>query len=125
VHAIFPNAVAQGRVVAENLLGFETAYEGAERMNSLKHLGLPIMAVGDMSGAEELHWRRGDTLRKIFLNDGHIVGFRLAGDISAAGVYRSLMLRHTDVSALKSHLLSPRFGVGQFVLPAVGMIGTA
>lgn len=122
VHAIFPNAVAQGRVVAENVLGFNTVYEGAERMNSLKHLGLPIMAVGDMSGAEELHWRQGNNLRKIFLNDGHIVGFRLAGDISAAGVYRSLMLRQTDVSALKSRLLSPRFSVGQFVFPEVSMI---
>ena len=121
VHAIFPNAVAQGRVLAEGLLGFDTVYDGAERMNSLKHLGLPIMAVGDMTGAEELRWRQGQTLRKIFLTDGHIVGFRLTGDISGAGVYRSLMLRRTDVTSMRSRLLSPRFGVGQFVMPAVGV----
>jgi NAD(P)H-nitrite reductase large subunit len=121
VHAIFPNAVAQGRVLAEGLLGFDTVYDGAERMNSLKHLGLPIMAVGDMTGAEELRWRQGQTLRKIFLTDRHIVGFRLTGDISGAGVYRSLMLRRTDVTSMRSRLLSPRFGVGQFVMPAVGV----
>lgn len=121
VHAIFPNAVAQGRVVAYNLLGYDTAYEGAETMNSLKHLGLPVMAVGAQAGQEELRWRRGDTLRKIFLDDGHIVGFRLVGDIRAAGVYRSLMLRRADVSQFRDKLLNPRFGVGEFVLPAAGV----
>jgi len=118
VHAIFPNAVAQGRVVAYNLLGYDTAYEGAETMNSLKHLGLPMMAVGAQSGEEELRWQRGDVLRKVFLNDGRIAGFRLVGDIRAAGVYRSLMLRRVDVSEFRERLLNPRFGVGEFVLPA-------
>ncbi len=121
VHAIFPNAIEQGQIVAQNLLGYDVVYEGAERMNSLKHLGLPIMAVGEMSGSEELRWRHGDILRKIFLNEGRIVGFRFAGDISGAGVYRSLMLRHTDVTKMKDRLLSPRFGVGQIVLPAIGL----
>ena len=57
VHAIFPNAVEQARVVAANMLGGDVAYAGAESMNSLKHLGLPIMAVGAMEGGEELRWR--------------------------------------------------------------------
>ncbi len=123
VHAIFPNAVAQGEIVAQNLLGQDVVYEGAERMNSLKHLGLPIMAVGEMSGSEELRWRQGDTLRKIFLDKGCIVGFRFAGDISGAGIYRSLMLRRENVTRLKDRLLSPRFGMGQIVLPAIGLPG--
>jgi NAD(P)H-nitrite reductase large subunit len=109
VHAIFPNAVAQGNVVAENLLGYDTVYDGAERMNSLKHLGLPVMAVGAREGEEELRWRDGDALRKIFLSDGRIVGFRLAGDIRAAGIYRSLMLRRVDVRSFGRRLLDPRF----------------
>lgn len=118
VHALFPNAVAQGEVAAYNLLGYETVYEGAESMNSLKHLGIPVMAVGASSGDEVLSWRRGDTLRKIFLTEGRIVGFRLAGDIRAAGVYRSLMLRREDVTRFKAALPDPRFGVGQIVVPA-------
>jgi NADPH-dependent 2,4-dienoyl-CoA reductase/sulfur reductase-like enzyme len=118
VHAIFPNAVAQGEVVAYNILGYDTVYEGAERMNSLKHLGIPVMAVGSPSGDEVLHWRRDDELRKIFLTDGRIVGFRLAGDIRAAGVYRSLMLRGEDITRFGDDLLNPRFGIGQMVTPA-------
>jgi nitrite reductase (NADH) large subunit len=118
VHAIFPNAVAQARVVAMNLLGYDTAYPGSETMNSLKHLGLPVMAVGAMAGEEELRSRHGNALRKIFLSDGHVVGFRLAGDISAAGVYRSLMIRRADVRGIRKHLLDPHFSAGALTLEA-------
>jgi NAD(P)H-nitrite reductase large subunit len=111
VQANFPNAVAQGRVAAYNVLGWEVRYEGADSMNSLKHLGLPLMAVGRMGG-EELRVRGGDSLRKLYLEDGRIIGFGLYGDISSAGIYRALMNKGVDVAALKHRLLEPRFGMG-------------
>jgi len=80
-------------------------------MNSMKHLGLPIMAVSEAEGEQELRTRRGDELRKIFITNGRIVGFRLAGDIRGAGTYRALMLRGTDVSAYGADLLDPRFSL--------------
>jgi NADPH-dependent 2,4-dienoyl-CoA reductase/sulfur reductase-like enzyme len=119
VHAIWPNATAQGEVVAHDLLGYATSYAGAERMNSMKHLGLPIMAVGAAKGAATLRWRHGDKLRKIFLDNGRIVGFRLAGDIRGAGTYRALMLRGTDVSGFGEDLLDPRFHITRCVSPDV------
>lgn len=118
VHAIWPNATAQGEVVGRDILGFPADYAGAERMNSLKHLGLPIMAVGDSKGATTLRWRHGSTLRKIFLDDGRIVGFRLAGDIRGAGTYRALMLKGTDVSPFGEDLLDPRFHISRCVSPS-------
>lgn len=114
VHAIFPNAVAQARVVANGLLGFDVPYEGAESMNSLKHLGVEVMAVGSQSGQEELRSRQNGTLRKVFLSDGRIVGFRLVGDIRGAGVLRSLMLRGVDVRPFHDRLLDARPGVAWF-----------
>ena len=111
VHAIFPNAVSQGQVVAYNLLGWNTVYEGADNMNSLKHLGLPVMAVGQMEG-EELRARQDGSLRKIFLQNDRIVGFRLTGDASSAGIYLSLMNRKANVAPLRSRLLEPGFGIG-------------
>jgi nitrite reductase (NADH) large subunit len=93
VHAIFPNAVEQGRIAGANLLGAGVAYAGAESMNSLKHLGLPLLAVGAAEGQRELRWSRGGVLRKAFLSDGRLVGFRLTGDISGAGYLHSLLLR--------------------------------
>ncbi len=110
VHAIFPNATEQGRIVAHNVLGYGVRYAGSESMNSLKHVGLPVMAVGAQSGEQELRLRQGASLRKLFLSGGRIVGFRLAGDVRAAGVYRSLMLRRTDVSGFGQRLVEPSFG---------------
>ena len=111
VHAIFPNAVTQAQCAARDLLGWDVAYEGAESMNSLKHLGLPVMAVGRMAG-EELRVRRNGVLRKLYLQDERIVGFRLTGDVSAAGIYRTLMNKQVHVRAFKHRLLEPGFGMG-------------
>jgi nitrite reductase (NADH) large subunit len=119
VHAIFPNATEQGRVVGLNLAGYETQYEGGERMNSLKHLGLPIMAVGLKAGDEILQDKRNGDLRTIYLKENRLVGFQLVGDIRAAGVLRTLMLQGNDVRPLKGHLLDPNFGQGMMVWQSI------
>jgi NADPH-dependent 2,4-dienoyl-CoA reductase/sulfur reductase-like enzyme len=121
VHAIFPNAVDQARVVAANMLGGDVTYAGAESMNSLKHLGLPIMAVGAMEGAEVLRWREGDVLRKVFLDDGRVVGFRFTGEISGGGLLRSFLLRGEDVRRFGRRLVMPGFGMSEIVLPVAGV----
>ncbi len=116
VHAIFPNAVIQGRLAAMNLLGIESRYEGAEAMNSLKHLGVPIVAMGTMSNPDEIvSFRSDNALRTVYLRDGRIIGVQLAGDISSAGLYRSLMLRRTNVESFRKQLADPRFDVAKLV----------
>jgi len=111
VHAIWPNAVAQGKLVAERLLGYDVHYEGAEIINSLKHLGLPLIAAGAVAGDRELRSNDHGALRKIILDQDRIVGFRLAGDLRAAGTLHSLMLRKVDVASFERELLDPRFGL--------------
>ena len=112
VHAIFPNAVEQGRVAGLNMAGYPTLYEGAERMNSLKHLGLPILAVGEKHGDTVLRRQYGDDLRTIYLNGNRLVGFQLVGDIHPAGVLHALLLQQRDVRPLLDRLLEPNFGEG-------------
>ena len=121
VHAIFPNAVEQARIVGANVVGGATRYAGAESMNSLKHLGLPVMAVGVAEGETELRWRVGDRLRKVFLSGGRIVGFRFTGEIAGGGVLRSLMLRGDDVRRFGRSLVEPGFGEASLVLPAISL----
>ena len=94
-------------------ISLECVYEGSLVMNSLRHLGLPLIACGAVEGDEELRLRRDGTLRKIVLSDNRIVGYRLAGDIRAAGVYHALMLKRTDVRRFRGGLADPRFGIGQ------------
>ncbi len=119
VHAIFPNAVEQGRVAGMNLAGYTVLYDGAERMNSLKHLGLPIMAAGEKVGDNVLREQRGSDLRTIYLRENRIVGFQLVGDMNAAGVLHALMIQKSDVSRLQSHLLDPNFGEGVLAWSAI------
>jgi NAD(P)H-nitrite reductase large subunit len=115
VHAIFPNAVEQGRVVGLNLAGLDVRYEGGERMNSLKHLGLPIIAAGLKEGDEVLQEKRDGTLRTIYLKDNRLAGYQLVGDIRAAGILHALMIQSSDIRPLKQHLLDLNFGQGMIV----------
>jgi NADPH-dependent 2,4-dienoyl-CoA reductase/sulfur reductase-like enzyme len=110
-HAIFPNAVTQGRLVAYNLLEWNIPYEGAENMNSLKHLGIPVIVAGEMEG-EQLGVRRDDLLRRLYLQDNHIIGFQLAGNIRGAGIFRALMNKKVEVGFIKERLIAPGFGIG-------------
>jgi NADPH-dependent 2,4-dienoyl-CoA reductase/sulfur reductase-like enzyme len=115
VHAIFPNAVEQGRVVGLNLAGFDVRYEGAERMNSLKHLGLPILAAGIKEGDEVLHGRVDGGWRTLYLHQERLVGYQLVGDVRAAGALRALLTRQEPLGKLKDRLLDYSFGQGSLV----------
>jgi len=112
VHALHLNAVAQGILAAHNVLGYGRVYPGAENVNSLKHLGLPMVAAGEMQGDEEIKVKGQAFLRKLVLKNNRLVGFRLVGDIRHAGVYHSLILKKADLSRYKDHLLNDGFGVG-------------
>jgi NAD(P)H-nitrite reductase large subunit len=119
VHAIFPNAVAQARLAAANLLGATLRYEGAEAMNSLKHLGVPIVAMGTIEDPDSiLRFEKGGDLRSIYLRDDRIVGAQLAGDIRAAGLYHSLLMRRMPVGQFGQRLVEPRFSMADIVSDA-------
>src|SRR4030042_6382715 len=98
LHASFPNALEQGRVAGMNMAGYPMEYEGADRMNSLKHLGLPIIAAGEKQGDTILREQGNNSLRTIYLQEHRLVGFQLVGDIRTAGVLHSLMIQKCDVS---------------------------
>ncbi len=119
VHAIFPNAVEQGRVVGLNLAGFDVPYRGADRMNSLKHLGLPILAVGAKDGDEVLQFHWQGNQRRLYLKDHRLVGFQLVGELRAAGILRELLVTQRDLKGLKDRLLDPQFGQGTIVWEAL------
>lgn len=113
VHAIFPNAVEQGNVVGLNLAGFDVLYDGAHRMNSLKHLDLPIMAAGLKTGDEILQKRKNGSLRTVYIKEDRIVGFQIVGDTQSTGVLRALMNRGQNIKTFKDQLLESSFGVGK------------
>lgn len=121
VHAIFPNAVTQAPIAAANLLGADLRYDGAESMNSLKHLGVPIVAMGTIESPDEvLRWQEGADLRAVYLRDDKIIGAQLAGDIRAVGVYHSLMVQRIPVVRYGRRLVEPGFGMADIVFDGLG-----
>jgi NAD(P)H-nitrite reductase large subunit len=81
---------------------------------------VPIVAIGTTEAPEEvLRWQHNGAVRSVYLRGGTIIGAQLAGDIHAAGVYRSLMLRRADVTAYGSRLVEPGFGVGDITWDAL------
>jgi NAD(P)H-nitrite reductase large subunit len=120
VHAIFANAVTQAQIAANNLLGANVTYDGAEAMNSLKHLGIPIVTMGTIEKPDDvLRWESESSLRSVYLRDGKIIGVQLAGDIRAAGVYHSLMIRRADVTSFGRALVEPGFDIGNVIWDAL------
>ena len=66
-----------------------------------------------------LRSEQGDALRSVYLREGRIIGAQLAGDIAAAGVYRSLMLKRVDVRTYGPGLAAPSFGYAAIVSDAI------
>jgi len=111
IHGLFPVAVNHAQTVAYNILGMKREYEKQVNMNSLKKLSFKLIVVGKLKG-EEIKYKTGNVLRKIYIKDDKIMGFVLLGDISNAGVYLSLFTRRVNVSKFKDELLSRYFYPG-------------
>jgi NAD(P)H-nitrite reductase large subunit len=88
-------------------------------MNSLKHLGVPVVVAGLKDGDEILRRQRDGGVRLLFLREHRLVGFQMVGDVSPAGVLRSLMNRRQDIRPLKDELLDPGFGQGKVAWGAI------
>ena len=58
-------------------------------------------------------------LRSVYLRAGRVIGAPRAGDIRAAGTYRSVMTRRVDVSGFGRHLVEPRFAEGDVAAAAL------
>lgn len=115
VYPSFYNAVNQGVITAYNLLGMNIRYEGADRINSIKHIGISLITAGDVDikdGSSVVYKKGKGFIKKIFLKNGRIVGFILLNDITNAGIFKKLMDRQVDVSSYHDSLLDENFGEG-------------
>ena len=86
-------AVQQGKIAGTNMAGGSMRYEGSLAMNSIDLFGLPIVSVGKLGGAEIeelcIHPPVNGIYKKLFLQQGKLVGFILVGDIQQAGILAS------------------------------------
>lgn len=90
VGAIWPHAVAQGRVAGTNMAGGDARFRGGLQRNAADVLGLPFVSMGHVrvrygDGCDAVVERTGRRYRKLVLREGRLVGAVLVGDVSEAG----------------------------------------
>ena len=115
VNALWPNAVEQGIIAAENILGKNKKYAGSIGMNSVEFFGLPVISFGITrpagDGYEEILSRdlRQNIYKKVVLKNNVIKGAIFVNKIENIGVLLKLARSKADVSSIKGKLLDPDF----------------
>lgn len=99
LYATAPNAIAQARVAAANVLGGSESYTGSLNANVLrKHLDFPVVSAGLFEG-ESVTFTNGKLFRRVYLQDGCINGYILVGDTRLAGYIYNLYVSREPVAA--------------------------
>ena len=108
-YGIWPAAMEQGRTAGANMAGAESAYPGTVPSNTLKVVGIDLVASGeiDADGKMEALVTRdeaGKTYRKFVLQGNAILGAILLGDIRGSEEIQKAIKVKKDISSLKSEL---------------------
>jgi NAD(P)H-nitrite reductase large subunit len=115
VNALWPNAIEQGMIVGQNILGEKKPYPGSLGMNSVQFFGLPVISFGvansSKEGYEELVYRdkAKNVYKKITLKNNVIKGAIFVNKIENIGTLLKLARFKVDVSPIKDDLLRPDF----------------
>lgn len=117
MNALWPHAVEEGRVAAENILGRESTLGCRTSMNSFVIGDLPLISCGltgareKVEGGEEIILKgpaKRDCKRFIFKGD-RLVGFALVGNVANAGVLTSLVTKGIDVGKVRHEIVTGHF----------------
>jgi NAD(P)H-nitrite reductase large subunit len=124
VNAIWPEAVAQGRIAGMNMAGHPAAYPGSLSRNVIRIFGLDVMTAGlvEPPAAERLETlrvvdARARTYRKLVFREAQLVGMVLVNAIEQGGVLTALIQCAAPILAPRDALLKPGFNFKQ-LMPA-------
>jgi phenylglyoxylate dehydrogenase epsilon subunit len=110
VNGILPNAVEQGRVAGADMANDAAVqpFPGAVPLNTYSFFGQQAISVGRSSGpgSEVVEAGSDGSYRHIVLKDGRLVGISTINDFVDAGVMWQLILRRTDLSAVKEAFIA-------------------
>lgn len=118
LYGIWPAAQEQGRVAGADMAGQNIAYPGTVPANTLKVVGIDLLAAGDIDAdgkleAIVLSVPAKQTYRKLVLQENRLVGVILLGDLTGSAEIQAAIKAGKDVSALKADLARPDFDFGR------------
>ncbi len=123
VNAIWPEAVAQGRVAGFNMAGYPVAYRGSLSRNVIRIFDTDLMTAGRVSPRDTDEACRffsasdpaRGTYRKLVFKEQILVGFVMINCIEQGGVLTSLIQGRTPVDIAEHNLLDPGFNVSRLM----------
>ncbi len=112
LNALWPEAVAQGRVAALNMAGISATYPGSLARNVMRVFDVSIFVAGDgrATGPDVLCDETGGAYRKLVIDEGVLKGAIFIAEVPYPGLYTRLMRDGTDVSLFAPSLLKGGFG---------------
>jgi nitrite reductase (NADH) large subunit len=113
-YGVWPASMEQGRTAGLSMAGKEAKYEGTVLANSLKVVGIDLVAAGeiDAEGKYEAIVKKdaaGTMYRKIVLQDNKIIGSILFGNIAGSDAIQLVIKTKKDVSACRQGLADETF----------------
>jgi NAD(P)H-nitrite reductase large subunit len=122
VNAIWPEAVAQGRIAGMNMAGHPAAYSGSLGRNVIRIFALDVMTAGlvappQAEGFTILSARdsRAKTYRKLVFREDRLAGMVMVNAIEQGGVLTSLIQSATPIRMPREALLKPGFNFRQLM----------
>ncbi len=124
INALWPCAVAQGKVAGLNMAGKKVKYDGSLAMNSIEFFGLPVISIGITRPKEKEYEQlvkedaKNFVYKKVVLRKNRLQGMILVNRIEQAGVMGILMKKKVDISSIKGMLLEDIFDFAK-ILPII------
>jgi NADPH-dependent 2,4-dienoyl-CoA reductase/sulfur reductase-like enzyme/ferredoxin len=109
---LWPTAVAQGEVAAENAAGGDRTYKEVVPVTILKVVGIELSSMGRVEpepGDEEIALEETGRYRKLLIADGKIAGAILLGPGNDVAAVRTAITREFDVSGVLPQLRQGRW----------------
>lgn len=112
VNAIWPEAVAQGRIAGMNMAGRAVVYKGSLSRNVIRMFGLDILAAGWVNAPDDPrftvlseHDRRLNTYRRLVFEEDRLIGATLVNRIETGGILTAMIQNEIPVRGSKRQLL--------------------
>ena len=112
VLAILPNAYMQGFTAGVNMAGGEKVFDNAVPMNAIGFFGYHSLTAGAYRG-DVYEEKTENGIKRLFVENGYLVGFMLIGEVSRAGIYTSLIREKTPLAEVNTDIMknSPKLTI--------------
>jgi len=115
VNSLWPCAVEQGRIAAQNMTGNPQPYHGSLSMNALEFFQVSVISMGIVATnsseyrEENCYQPDKNIYKKIVFKDNRVVGMVFVNHIDNAGLIGTLIRKKVDVASVEDRLLQDDF----------------